>query len=157
MRLAALSDIHGNNLALQAVLEDIEKRGGADHIVACGDLFVYCAGPTGVLEWVQNQPNLVCLLGNTDRYLLEKRLFNLEGKEGWQKEILASFPWTEERIGLAGLQFLRELPRCWQFNRGGRSSILFVHGSPRDDEEGIYFDEGKGICFEKPNVEEELV
>jgi diadenosine tetraphosphatase ApaH/serine/threonine PP2A family protein phosphatase len=154
VRLAALSDIHGNNLALQAVLEDIEKKGGADQIVVCGDLFVYCADPVGVLEWVQNQPNLACLLGNTDRYLLEKRPFNLEDKEGWQKEILACFPWTEERIGAEGLQFLRGLPKRWQFNRSDGSSILFVHGSPRDDEEGIYLDGEKGIYFDEPDVEE---
>jgi putative phosphoesterase len=139
MRLAALSDIHGNSLALQAVLRDIERQGGADQVVVCGDLFVYCADPLGVLQWVQRQQNL-CLLGNTDRYLLEERSFNLAGKEEWQKEILGCFPWTKEQIGSEGLRFLQRLPRCWRFSCEGRSSILFVHGSPRSDEEGIYFD-----------------
>jgi diadenosine tetraphosphatase ApaH/serine/threonine PP2A family protein phosphatase len=157
MRLAALADIHGNNLALQAVLEDIERQGGVDQVVVCGDLFVYCADPLGVLEWVQKQP-ILCLLGNTDRYLLEGRLFDLAEKEDWQKEILGCFPWTKEQIGSEGLRFLRGLPYCWQFSREGRGSILFVHGSPRSDEEGIYFrdpDEVKETAL--AGVEDDLV
>ncbi|RWE04771.1 MAG: metallophosphoesterase, partial [Mesorhizobium sp.] len=38
MRIAVLADIHGNVLALDAVLADLERRGGADLIVNLGDL-----------------------------------------------------------------------------------------------------------------------
>ncbi|MEL7151833.1 MAG: metallophosphoesterase family protein, partial [Pseudomonadota bacterium] len=38
MRLAAISDIHGNSDALRAVLDDIKRR-GVDQIVNLGDCF----------------------------------------------------------------------------------------------------------------------
>lgn len=37
MRIAVLADIHGNVLALDAVLRDLEQRGGADLTVNLGD------------------------------------------------------------------------------------------------------------------------
>lgn len=37
MRIAVLADIHGNVLALDAVLDDLRRRGGADLIVNLGD------------------------------------------------------------------------------------------------------------------------
>ena len=37
MRIAVLADIHGNVLALDAVLEDLKQRGGADLTVNLGD------------------------------------------------------------------------------------------------------------------------
>lgn len=38
MRLAAISDIHGNDVALSAVLEDLRRCGGADEIWVLGDI-----------------------------------------------------------------------------------------------------------------------
>ncbi|WP_292649880.1 metallophosphoesterase, partial [Mesorhizobium sp.] len=37
MRIAVLADIHGNVIALDAVLDDLQQRGGADLIVNLGD------------------------------------------------------------------------------------------------------------------------
>ncbi|RWQ35238.1 MAG: metallophosphoesterase, partial [Mesorhizobium sp.] len=37
MRIAVLADIHGNVLALDAVLDDLQQRGGADLVVNLGD------------------------------------------------------------------------------------------------------------------------
>jgi hypothetical protein len=34
--LAVLADIHGNSLALQAVLDDLKAQGGADHTLSAG-------------------------------------------------------------------------------------------------------------------------
>ena len=38
MRIAILADIHGNLLALEAVLADLRKR-YADHVINLGDCF----------------------------------------------------------------------------------------------------------------------
>ncbi len=37
MRIAILADVHGNLLALEAMLADLQRRGGADHVVDLGD------------------------------------------------------------------------------------------------------------------------
>ena len=45
MKIAILSDIHSNLIALEAVLEDLNQVGGADHIVVPGDMFAYGPAP----------------------------------------------------------------------------------------------------------------
>ena len=40
MRIGLISDIHGNRVALDAVLEDIERSGGVDQLICLGDVAV---------------------------------------------------------------------------------------------------------------------
>ena len=52
MRIALLSDIHGNSIALDAVLEDIPQQGGIDAYWVLGDLAAIGHDPVGVLaDW----------------------------------------------------------------------------------------------------------
>ncbi len=69
MRIAALSDIHGNLAALDAVLEDI-RRQGVDLIVNLGDI---ASGPLQPSETVDRLMalNLPTIRGNHERQLLE--------------------------------------------------------------------------------------
>ncbi len=50
MRIALLSDIHGNSIALEAVLEDIQAQGDVDAYWVLGDLAAIGYDPVGVLE-----------------------------------------------------------------------------------------------------------
>ena len=68
MRIALLSDIHGNPLALDAVLADIEAQGGVDTYWLLGDFSSLGYDPVGVLERVTKLPNAFFLRGNHDRY-----------------------------------------------------------------------------------------
>lgn len=54
MRIAVISDIHSNLLALKAVLEDIKKR-GVDITVCTGDLVGYCTYPNEVIELLREK------------------------------------------------------------------------------------------------------
>ncbi|MGA9945570.1 MAG: metallophosphoesterase, partial [Candidatus Cybelea sp.] len=68
MRIAILSDIHGNLLALDACLVDLESQGGADAIVAAGDLCLDGPKPKKVLLRLE-EIGAACVRGNTERYL----------------------------------------------------------------------------------------
>jgi predicted phosphodiesterase len=70
MRLAVLSDIHGNPIALDAVLEDVQSTGGADLFLLLGDLVAIGYDPIGVLERIAALPNVRSVQGNTDRYVV---------------------------------------------------------------------------------------
>lgn len=48
--LAVLADIHGNSVALQVVLDDLDSQGGADHLIVLGDLAFFGPDPMGVLN-----------------------------------------------------------------------------------------------------------
>jgi predicted phosphodiesterase len=135
--LAVLADIHGNSIALQAVLDDLDSRGGADHTIVLGDLAVFGPDPMGVLALLKEREPIFHVTGNTDRYLVEGRYPTGSGKQSWETQVLASFPWTARQLGEEGLQFLAGLPRRQLLYFGPAHTVLAVHGSPRSDEENI--------------------
>src|SRR4051812_19555675 len=70
MRIALMSDIHGNSIALDAVLADIAHAGGVDEHWVLGDIVALGPDPIGVLERIVALPELSVLRGNTDRYVV---------------------------------------------------------------------------------------
>ena len=70
MRLALLSDVHGNPIALEAVLADVAARGGADGYWVLGDHAAQGFDPVGALRRLTALPNAAFSRGNTDRYVL---------------------------------------------------------------------------------------
>ena len=58
VKIAILSDIHGNDIALKAVLADMERRGGADSSWVLGDLVAIGHAPLQVLDLLQLLPQL---------------------------------------------------------------------------------------------------
>ena len=66
MGIAVLADTHGNRLALDAVLIDLERRGGAERTVNLGDCV---SGPLWPAETMERLATLDALtvLGNHDR------------------------------------------------------------------------------------------
>ncbi len=135
MKIAVTSDIHGNVLALEAVLADLERQGGADHIVVTGDMVAYGPAPNEVFAILRGLSNAHFLQGNTDRYLLEKNYPSTGGDE-WKDKLLLSFRWTAEHMEAGVLHFLETLPLSLTI-REGDWRMLAVHASPRSDEEGL--------------------
>lgn len=66
MKIAIISDIHGNLEALKATLQDIEKR-NVDKIICLGDTIAKGAHPKKCLELVKKNCEIV-IQGNTDSY-----------------------------------------------------------------------------------------
>lgn len=74
MKIAVLSDIHGNRIGLEAALNDIQSRGHIDEYWLLGD---YCLGggdPIGVLKVLSDLTHTRFIRGNTDRYIVEPDL-----------------------------------------------------------------------------------
>ena len=72
MRVALISDIHGNDVALRAVLADIRRR-GVDQIVCLGDVATLGPSPQRTVDLVV-ELNCPCIMGNHDAFLLEPGL-----------------------------------------------------------------------------------
>ena len=117
MRVAAISDIHGNLPALEAVLVDIE-RAGVDEIVVVGDV-VSGPWPAEVFDLTAELGALV-VRGNGDRLALS-------GGEG------AIGDWSARR-----LENRREAVAAWpltlELNVEGLGSVLVCHATPTSDE-----------------------
>jgi putative phosphoesterase len=70
MKIAAISDIHGNFKALERVLEDI-KDTGADSVIVLGDIVFFGEEPQKCFETLREIDPLVWIRGNTDDWFNE--------------------------------------------------------------------------------------
>ncbi|HEY58392.1 MAG TPA: metallophosphoesterase family protein [Anaerolineae bacterium] len=119
MRVLVFSDVHGNLMALEAVLE---AAGPVDAYWCLGDLVGYGPDPEACVQRVRTLPNLICLLGNHDAAevgLLDMRFFNAEARRSLQ--------WTRQQLSPASLHFLAGLP----LTHTVAERVTLVHGSPR--------------------------
>jgi predicted phosphodiesterase len=147
-RLAVLSDTHGNLLALEAVLGDVEAQGVPDAVWVLGDLVAFCPWPTETLARLRALPNAAFLQGNTDRYLVTGRrpVLPIRTPEDWSDapDLLAgrgaNFRWTVERLSYADYEFLRDLPPRLEMEIPGYGCVVAVHASPVDDEASLLAD-----------------
>ncbi|MEZ4640688.1 MAG: metallophosphoesterase family protein [Caldilineaceae bacterium] len=142
MKIAILSDIHGNRLALDAVLADIEHQGGVDATWILGDLCALGPQPLLALEAIRPIPNKRIVRGNTDRYLLtgDMPFPSLEKVAGDAEmlpiyvEIASSLAWTTGAVTTTGwLPFLHQIPLEQRFALPDGSDVLLVHASPGTD------------------------
>jgi predicted phosphodiesterase len=74
MRMALISDIHGNLVALEAVMNDLERQ-GAERMVCLGDVAASGPQPRGVLQRLQALDCPV-VMGNADAWLLEPQEYH---------------------------------------------------------------------------------
>jgi predicted phosphodiesterase len=118
MRFAAIADVHGNYLALEAVLADIRAQGISD-IVNLGDML---SGPLDARRTVEMLMPLdvVHVLGNHDRYLLDRPP---EKMGSWDRP-------AYEALNPAQLDWLRAQPKTRVF----RDQVFLCHATPEDDE-----------------------
>lgn len=70
-RIGVVSDIHGNQLALEAVVEDIEKK-QINTVLNLGDSLYGPLDPGGTFRLISNK-NFISISGNQDRFILENR------------------------------------------------------------------------------------
>ncbi len=116
MRLAVVSDIHGNLPALEAVVADFRRR-GVDAVVNLGDSL---SGPLMVRETAQYlmAQDWVHLAGNHERQILDETV-----PRG------ASDEYARAQLGEQELQWLTGLRPCAEFSE----EVLLCHGTPSSD------------------------
>ncbi len=99
-RIAIISDVHANITALQAVLEDIEKR-NVNKIFCLGDSIVKGANPEKVVDILKEKCE-VMLIGNTDYSVCNPEVINKNY-------------WTRKKIGEERAKYIYSLPVMYQF------------------------------------------
>ena len=132
MRLCVLSDIHGNLVGLDACIADLEAQGGADAIVAAGDLCLGGPKPKKVLQRLE-QLGASCVRGNTERYLADP------GDERFDALEEAQLAWTRRDLGEKWVGWMRELPFALRVG-DDENQLLVVHANPKTDDEHLWPD-----------------
>ena len=130
LRLAVLSDVHGNVWALESVLADAERR----HLAAfvfLGDLLADGPDPVGTLTMLRTLSNGTYAQGNTDRYLAG--LDKVVSPRSELPDLIATWQWAVDQLGAGGCRFLAGLPTGVTLETpAGR--LLATHGVPGNDE-----------------------
>jgi predicted phosphodiesterase len=126
--LALISDIHGNGVALDAVLADLVRR-GTEQIVCLGDL---AAGGPQPHEVIARVRELGCRVvrGNADRWLLEGLP---PGRSAETRRLGHVVAWARARLAPADADYLAALPQTLRIGAADRPSLFCFHGSPRAD------------------------
>jgi len=132
MRVAVLSDVHGNLSALEAVLADV---GAVDLVVGNGDLLAFGPRPRETLDLLRSLPEVLFVSGNNDRYLVERR-WEMPPGDGWEAEAFANLRWTAEEIGDEGVEFVAGWPFRQQLETVPAAVVL--HASPLADNIGMF-------------------
>jgi predicted phosphodiesterase len=128
MRIAIIADIHGNQLAFEAVLADLAQQPPVDQIVIAGDLCLNGPRPRQVLDMIQG---LRCpvIQGNVDVDVVRQG-----GKSERKRSIVA---WTREQIGAEGIAYLAALPFSYRVTNPDGGDLLVVHANPLNLDDAI--------------------
>lgn len=134
MRLAVLSDVHGNLPALEAVLGDMQ-RDAPDGLIVAGDL---TGGPhTRQTLALLTAARAQMVRGNGASLLLEYAASG--GAAAWREALqFGMLRWDYRHAAAETLALLQTLPDQLTVEIPGAAPIRVVHGSPRHPAESIY-------------------
>jgi predicted phosphodiesterase len=122
--IAVLSDIHGNRWALEAVMEDIGRR-GISTVVNLGDCVYGPLDPAGTAD-ILIDLNMPAVRGNEDRIITEAALSS------------PTLDYVREQLIRSHIEFLQSLQPAGSID----GEILLFHGTPDDDEEYLFHSVG---------------
>lgn len=124
MKVALISDIHGNIEALDAVLADIDSRAPGAKIICAGDIVGYGPSPGECIQRLISR-QILCILGNHDEMAIGRRNFSRCVYAG-----IVSSRWSRKNLSAMHLRFLNELPGHLEVT----PEILVCHGTLNDSD-----------------------
>lgn len=153
MKIALISDIHGNYDALVEVLKKAKKE-GVEHLLVLGDIVGYYYHPdrilTALAEW-----SFDFIKGNHE-YILEDLIADPSLGEYVRLKYGSGHQEAIEKLSSQQLEFLRDLPdtKSVQFDA---ISMLMSHGSPWSNDYYIYPDCEKDVILKCDSKQHDFV
>ena len=120
MRLAIISDIHGNLEAFKEVLADID-RSRIDGLACLGDNIGYGPEPEQVIDLVRER-DIPCVMGNHELAVLEVKYLDWMNTTARQSLVM-----TRELLSADSIEYIGTLPPAMTYH-----GSLCVHGAPPD-------------------------
>lgn len=150
MRLAVISDVHGNLAALDAVLDDLAALGGADVTWCLGDLAAFGPRPAACIRRLKalaeadEGKTFKVIGGNTDRYLVtgERMKTTPAADEAAMYQRVADWNvrdqvlnWGLSQLDFSDYTYLKDiLGRELALEAPGFGQVIGYHAVPGDDE-----------------------
>ena len=139
-RIAALSDIHGNATALEAVLADVAKE-KPDIVLVAGDHVLNGPEPALVIDVLRALPGdgTHIVAGNTDVAVAD---FDYAAAFPWMTDgvpdaIVDAAEWAHDALGAERVDWLRRLPAERRWRAVDDTLVLTCHASPGSQTAGL--------------------
>lgn len=135
MRVAIISDPHGNLRALDAVLAEIDTGGKYDEIIMAGDFASGGPYPAECIERIRARAYRA-VRGNTDEFIVEAgtagavKAQPLDPSLRHTGELLANDQWTAKRLSHDQIEYLAALPLTLEVTGDGLPVLTTCHASP---------------------------
>jgi putative phosphoesterase len=132
MRIALISDIHGNLTAIDAVLNEINQQ-KIDLIICLGDIATIGPQPRQVIKKLRDL-NCACILGNHEAALL-----NPDHADQYEiaPPLIPALYWCAQLLNNEDLNYLKSCKPLLEVEMERDKSLLCFHGSPRSNTEAI--------------------
>lgn len=125
MRLALISDIHGNYTALQAVLNDIHRE-RIESIICLGDVATNGPEPKRVIAELQSI-GCPCIIGNHESALLDP---DAAVRYQIAPQLISSLYWTLDQLTKSELKYLAAFKATLPIELDDDTNLLCYHASP---------------------------
>lgn len=122
MKVAILTDIHGNFPALQAVLSDIDSRGDVEHTFCLGDMIGIGPYSNEVIEMLYSRKNMIAISGNHEEAVLS--LLQNKGPLDGHKGIAEHHEWIGQHLSAESIKSIQALPKFVEKEVEGRRFLL---------------------------------
>lgn len=150
-RVAVLSDIHGNAVALEAVRAAITAE-APDAVLVCGDIVLNGPDPVGAVDGVRRMEaeGAIVIQGNTDVAVAD---FDWTAAFPWFPEgppssFVAAAEWAHVELGSERVDWLRRLPAERRLHLEG-TMLLACHASPGSQTAGFDADLDPSVVLER--------
>ncbi len=138
MKIAVISDVHGNMQALHSVIKHI-KLNKCDKVIGLGDYAMAGPQPVETVDWfieAKEEKGFILIQGNTDKLIAEYDDGVYDVMKSKYPVMANALKNDVELLNWRQKDFLRSLPNQLNLNFEG-VNILLVHGSPRKNNEDI--------------------
>lgn len=132
MRVALISDIHANEVALRAVFQHIKDH-GIDITICLGDVATLGPHPREILALLQEN-NCPCIMGNHDEFLLNKQLIESYTEAPIIKQAVN---WCRDQLSSQDLDYIRTFKTGLNIELDRENQLMLFHGSPRSHMENL--------------------
>jgi predicted phosphodiesterase len=132
MRVALISDLHGNLVALEAVLADA-ARAGVDRVVCLGDVATLGPRPREVLARL-DALGCACVVGNHDAFMLDAALIRTYTET---PIVVDAVDWCRAQLSADELAQIGTFVPGLTVELGGGATLGCYHGTPRSHMEEL--------------------
>jgi predicted phosphodiesterase len=145
LRIAFVSDIHGDLVAFRRVVADLDRAGPVDEVILGGDLAQGGAQPAEVVDEIR-ELGWAAVRGNADDLLVrlsdgmaaKEALREAEASHGALPEgVAVHAEWSAGRLGPERIEYLRSLPMRLERGPFAFGSVVLFHATPWSTEDVV--------------------